>query len=239
MVSRQPKRHSRKPRNRNKKLMARKRKRSKRAKRSRKPPRKKVRKRGPKSYKSQSKRPSRQSKSERMVWRVTDAKSPDTLNAYRAGYKACWKHAKRKMREYKMPKPGDFNKENIHNGKLWATKREARCINGDKASRILECCFKAGCSEAQCRQVMKLWSYTFFLKSGKTEENFPDVKEMWKTFFKFSEPTKRLKPDRVPTLQQIKKCLTTLWHKKCGMALYDWLRVCCRSGTGAWPEPDT
>ena len=33
-----------------------------------------------------------------MVWRVTDAKSPGTLNAYRAGYNALWKHAKRKLR---------------------------------------------------------------------------------------------------------------------------------------------
>ena len=60
MVSRRPKRHSRKPRKRNKNLLLKKRKRSNRAKRSRKPPRKRVRRRGPPSYKSKSKRPSRQ-----------------------------------------------------------------------------------------------------------------------------------------------------------------------------------
>ena len=209
MVSRRPKRHSRKPRKRNKNLLLKKRKRSKRAKRSRKPPRKRVRRRGPPSYKSKSKRPSRQSKGQRMVWRVTDAKSPGTMNAYRAGYNACWKHARRKMREYKMPKAGDFNKKNVHNGQLWATKKEARCINGDKASRILEACYEKGCSEAQIRQIMKMWSYTYFLKTGKTEENFEDVKEMWRTFFKFAEPKRRLKPERVPKLKQTKKCLTT------------------------------
>ena len=218
MAPKRPKRHSRKPRKKNKALIRkRKRKRSQPGR-----PRKRKKRRGPKTLKSQAKMPARASKSTRIQFRTNEGKAKDTMHAYRAGFNACWKYAPKLMRRYNIPENGDFDPTNQHKGRLWAYKRECK-ITGNQASLILEECHRRGCSEAQLRQIMKTFSYAYFLRTNKSESNFSDVKEMWDSFYSFKAPTRPLLPEKCPTPEQIKLCLMTPWSKTCGMFFYDWL----------------
>ena len=194
--------------------------RARKAKRKGKRKRAKI-KRGPKSLREQAVVISRPGRKARKAIRINEFRSNESMKAYRKGYNCMWKHCEPYMRRIKLPKPGDFNPNNVHQGRLWALPRECS-LTGNQASLLLEKCYDAGVSEPQLRQVKKSLSYAYCLTSGKISRNYPKVKDMWDSFGDFVQPTESNKPDRIPTPENLRDSFTTAWHPGCGMSLLDW-----------------
>ena len=129
------------------------------------------------------------------------------------------------MKRKGIPEPGQFRKNNIHGGKLWASRKE--CMLTDRmAGQIIERVYiskKVGIH--QLRQVRHSFSYAYYLATGTAEENYPEVKAQFKSFKLSSLPgVKRpLKPTRIPTALNIKPAWKKQWTVACGMALTDFI----------------
>ena len=133
-----------------------------------------------------------------------------------------WRKCPQYMKRNKSAKePGEFNKKNAHQGKLWGSSKECQ-LTGRQASLILEKCYEAGCTYAQLKKVKSSLSYAYFLTTGKLALNYKEVWDMWATLGDFEPPTTSIKPTRIPTPEDLKTAWTTPWHKDCGMSLVKW-----------------
>ena len=80
------------------------------------------------------------------------------------------------MRRKGIPEAGQFRKNNIHGGKLWASRKECK-LTDKMAGQIIERVYiskKVGIH--QLRQVRHSFSYAYYLTTGTAEENYPEVK---------------------------------------------------------------
>ena len=74
------------------------------------------------------------------------------------------------MRRKKIPEPGQFRKNNIHGGQLWASRKECK-LTDKMAGQIIERVYtskKVGIH--QLRQVRHSFSYAYYLTTGKARE---------------------------------------------------------------------
>ena len=120
------------------------------------------------------------------------------------------------MKRKGLKRPGEFDPNNIHGGKLWASKRECK-LTDNMAGNIIERCYESRkCGEAQLKQVRHSLSYAYYLTSKIQGKNYPEVDAQWKTFDLRSLPgVKRpLKPKRIPTPENLKSALTKPWHRQ-------------------------
>ena len=179
-------------------------------------------KRGPKSLRERVVLPKYMGLKQRKVKRVNEFRSNESMKSYRKGYNVMWRKCPQYMKRIKSAKePGEFNKKNAHQGKLWGSSKECQ-LTGRQASLILEKCYEAGCTYAQLKKVKSSLSYAYFLTTGKLALNYKEVWDMWATLGDFEPPTTSIKPTRIPTPEDLKTAWTTPWHKDCGMSLVKW-----------------
>ena len=139
--------------------------------------------------------------------------SDDTLKAYRAGFNTMWKHAASYMRRRRIPRAGEFEKTNVHGGRLWGTRKECK-LSDKMAGEIIERVYlskKVGLD--QLKQVRHSMSYAHYLRTGVGGKNFPEVKAQWRSFKLSGLPgVKRpVKATRIPTPVNLKKAFTRQW----------------------------
>ena len=182
-------------------------------------------KRGRKSYREQAVAPQNKGgMQQRMVRRLIEKKSAETMNAYRAGYAAAWKFAGKYMKKIGLLKPGEFRKDNVHHGALWGDTKECK-LTGNQAAKILEICMMNGMSLHQLLQVRKSWSFAYLLRTTNNKANYPKVKSMFESFMteklRSRSKTSTL-PTRVASLDELKVAFTKEWDPSCGMGLVEW-----------------
>ena len=124
-----------------------------------------------------------------------------------------WKYAARYMTRKRIPRPGQFNKTNIHGGKLWGSRKECKLTNkmaGEIIERVYES-KKVGLD--QLKQVRHSLSYAYYLTEGKGGDNFDEVKAQWRSFSLKDLPGVRrpLLPVRIPTPENLKRAFTSPW----------------------------
>ena len=147
------------------------------------------------------------------------------MNAVRTGFNTMWKHAGPYMTRKHIKRPGEFRHDNQHGGKLWANRKE--CQMTDRiAGEIFEKCYE--CKKigvAQLKQVRHSLSYSYYLKTGIVEDNWPEVKAQWTSFDLTTLPkTKRpLKPVRIPTPENLRQAFTTPWTPQHPLCLADFV----------------
>ena len=132
-----------------------------------------------------------------------------------------WAHAGPYMARKGIKRPGQFNPTNVHGGRLWASRKE--CNLTDKmAGEILERVYESGkvCLD-QLKQVRHSMSYAWYLTTGESGWNYPEVKAQWHSFNLKTLPksTRPLKPTRIPTPMNLKKAFTTPWKPNSGTSL--------------------
>ena len=181
----------------------------------------KRRKPGPKSLREKAVHPTRPGRKARKAMRINAFRSNESMKAYRKGYNAAYRVCGKYMKRIGCKEPGKFDQNNVHQGKLWALPVECR-LTGKQAELILEKCYEAGLSEPQLRQVKKSLSYAHFLTTGKPGLNYPEVKTMWETFGDFEPVKKSIKPQKIPTPENLREAFTTPWNEACGMSLMQW-----------------
>ena len=178
---------------------------------------------GPKSLRTKSKQHAKRSgMRERAANRVNSLRANESMKTYRKGYNLMWRLCPGYMAKVKSAKkPGEFDKNNVHAGKLWATHKECT-LTGRQAAQILEKVYEAGATEAQLKKVRASLSYAFFLTTGKPSRNYPKVNDMMETFGELEPAKFSIKPERVATPAQLKAAFTRPWRVECGMSLMRW-----------------
>ena len=145
------------------------------------------------------------------------------MRKYRVGYRKIWLYAGNYCRKLKhFPKPDSLG-PNQHNGVMPSMPGEFR-LTGKQAATMLEKCGpQTGIAYETFKSVSSCLSYLYQIQSkGYTNlDNFPEVKRVFKDFSKsdFAEPTTSLKPEHVPSPQQLKGAFTKPWRKSCGWSL--------------------
>ena len=141
--------------------------------------------------------------------------SSDTMRAIRAGYNAAWKcpEAKKYMKRKGIPPPGSFRKDNQHGGRLWGHRNECKMTN-KVAGEVLERCFESKLfSVDQMKQIRHSLSYSYYLRTGKPQSNWPEVIAQWKSFgnLKSLPKGKQKMPTKIPSPRNLKRAFTTQW----------------------------
>ena len=179
-----------------------------------------VRHRGPLSFREKAKRPPRAGLVTRRECRQNEVFSSDTMRAIRAGFNAPWKcpEARKYMKRRGIRAPGEYRKDNQHGGMMWANRSE--CNMTDKAAgEILERCYEAKMfSIDQMKQIRHSMSYSYYLRTGKPQQNWPEVVAQWRSFgnMKSCPPGKqRIKPTRIPSSNNLKAAFTKPWSTDC------------------------
>ena len=119
------------------------------------------------------------------------------------------------MSRRKIKRPGEYDKRNVHKGRLYATRKECK-ITDRIAGTIIEKCYESKLIGVdQMKQIRHSLSYAYYLRTGRQGENFPEVNAQWKTFDLTSLPgvKKRKKPVRIPTPDNLKQGFTKPWNK--------------------------
>ena len=179
---------------------------------------------GPKSYASLAQVPRGAGLRTRMAVRKNQMMGVSTMQQYRAGFKLMWRKARKYMKRIKIKEPGQYEKTNAHKGKMWALPRECS-LTGLQAATVIDTCYRTKqCSKDQLRTIRKSLSYAHFLTTGESEENYPEVVNVWNTFDfkKAAKPSKSLLPQRVPTLIELKTAFTTPWSAENPMDYVRW-----------------
>ena len=85
-----------------------------------------------------------------------------TADAYRTGFNTMWKYAGKYMARKGIPKPGEFRKDNVHKGRLWASRKECKLTNM-MAGNIIERLYESGkVGLDQLKQVRHSLSYAYY-----------------------------------------------------------------------------
>ena len=139
-----------------------------------------------------------------------------------------WKRAGPYMKRKGFKRPGEFNKNNQHGGKLWASRRE--CTMTDRvAGEIIEKVYESNkVTIAQLAQVRHSMSYSYYLRTGEGGGNWPEVKAQWRSFRLADLPKtiRSLKPTRIPTPENLQAAFNKKWTPECEWSL-------CKFITGA------
>jgi len=166
---------------------------------------------GPKGYKDKATRQRGAGLVTRRETRKWENAPAATLRSVRQGWNLAWRHAGRYMKYKRIPR--QFREGNIHGGKLWANRNE--CKMSDKmAGEVLERVYlSAKASLAQLKQVRHWLSYSYYLMTGNSEGNWPEVGLQWESFNLASLPTirKSLIAVRIPVPLNLKTAFTKPW----------------------------
>ena len=139
--------------------------------------------------------------------------SAATIRAYRTGYNTMWKHAGAYMARKNLPRSGEFKKDNLHKGMLWASRKECK-LTDKMAGSILERVYESGkVGLDQLKQVRHSLSYAYYLTTGRRGENYPEVVAQWRSFDLSTLPDVRrpVKPTKIPTPANLKTAFRKQW----------------------------
>lgn len=173
---------------------------------------------GPKSLLELCKAPKGAGLKARMVHRyITECCDKDARAAYRKGFNAMWRFAPRLMRKWKVPESGQFDKLNVHGGRLWGgyTEWHKRPITALRIAHIFEeCALNQNCSNSVLCQISKTMSYLYLLETGIPKKNWkslPCLKITLKNRKRVRNKS-TVKPDHVPTAHQLAHAFTQEWR---------------------------
>ena len=174
------------------------------------------RKGGPPPLKDAAKRPRGAGLITRREFRHGKNLSTHTARAYRTGFNTMWKCAGAYMARKGIKKSGQYDKNNVHNGRLYGSRKE--CPITDKiAGNIIERCYESRkIGVDQLKQVRHSLSYAYYLRTGRQGENFPEVNAQWKDFDLKTLPAvkKFKKPKKIPTPNNLKVAFTKQWNSE-------------------------
>ena len=124
-------------------------------------------------------------------------KSIYTMQKYRNGFYLLWRFVGKYMKRVGMKKPGEYNRSNQHNDRMFALPKEIS-LSELQAGKLMRKCYKQGTTNSQLKAVRKTLSYAYQLTTGN-EGNYNEVEVAWSSFDprNFGEPTRRMMPTRV------------------------------------------
>ena len=149
---------------------------------------------------------------------VTEIQSESARSQARKGFNAMWRFAPDLMRKWKVPKVGEFQKTNLHGGRLWGSYTEwhRKPITARRIALIFEkCALNTKCSDAVLKQISKTLSYLYLLETGVPKSNWPSLPGLKITLAKRKKIRQQqtVKPLDVPTGHQLAYAFTREWRE--------------------------
>ena len=174
------------------------------------------RRRGRPSTKSKSKLPRYAGMRTQIQQKRNENKSNYTLKMYRYGFKLMERICGKMMKRNNVKSFGEFDKTNVHGGKIWGHPSECKMTNRLARDLMFKCIQSRALTYDQLRSVRKSLAYTKELTGGKAGENWPAVAVAWDTLNREELPSKlrNLLPQKIPTPEALKKAWTTDYTKK-------------------------
>ena len=110
--------------------------------------------------------------------------------------------------------PTTFRRGNIHGGKLWANRNECKMTDKTAGAIIEKVYLSKKATISMLRQVRHTLSYSYYLKTGISEDNWPEVSSQWKSFDFETLPksARTLVAKRIPTPENLKEAFTSHGH---------------------------
>jgi len=129
-----------------------------------------------------------------------------------------WRFAPDLLRKWKVPKVGEFQKTNLHGGRLWGSYTEwhRKPITARRIALIFEkCALNTNCSDAVLKQTSKTLSYLYLLETGVPKSNWPSLPGLKITLAKRKKIRQQqtVKPLDVPTGHQLAYAFTREWRE--------------------------
>lgn len=148
---------------------------------------------------------------------VTEVQSAASREAVRKGFAAMWRHAPKLMRQFKIPRPGQFIKSNIFGGKLWGgyTEWHKNSVTALRMGRLFEACaLNQACSDSVLCQISKTLSYLYLLETGEAKKNWKTLPGLKVTLAKRKRIREKqtVKPAHVPTAHLLAHAFTKEWR---------------------------
>ena len=126
------------------------------------------------------------------------------------------------MRRKKIPTK--FRPGNIHGGTLWANRNECR-MTDHIAGQIIEKVFLAKPTLSQLKKVRHTLSYSYYLMTGNSESNWPEVYRQWESFRDelddLPQPQRRLVATKIPVPLNLKTAFRVQWTPQHQLSLLD------------------
>ena len=155
-------------------------------------------------------------------------KSVLTFGKYRTGYNTAWERMP-KTRRYMIDKgfkpPGQWDPNNLQDGRMFASPKEVAFITEDIAENILwKAYFEDGATKGQLDDISKMLSFAYQLKTGKVKENFKIVKDTWGNMNpdRMNPPRKSHAATISLEPENVKTALMTGWKEETGLRYPDW-----------------
>ena len=189
---------------------------------------------GAESYLSKARKPRRIGIAKRIQFRKNIKKSKHTMRRYRVSYKLMHTLAKKYTSGLKnFGPPGSFDERNQHGGVMPSLPGDVH-LTGRQAATILEKCADHEISYEQFRSISGCLSYIYQLVwTGDYHKkmNWPEVTKMFRAYSpdEFRAPVRPLKPEHVPSPEQLRAAFTKGWTVNCGWSLCRWWLglLCC------------
>ena len=172
--------------------------------------------RGRPSEKSKSKLPRYAGMKTQIQQKRNENKSNYTLKVYRYGFKLMERVCPRLMKKNNIKPFGEYDKHNVHGGKIWGHPAECKMTNRLARDIMFKCIQSRALTYDQLRAVRKSLAYTKELTGGKAGDNWKGVAVAWDTMNREHLPSKfrNLLPQKIPTPHQLKKAWTTDYNRQ-------------------------
>ena len=182
----------------------------------------KTHRRGRPSLKSKSKLPRYAGMKTQIQQKRNENKSNYTLKVYRYGFKLMERVCPRLMKKNSIKPFGEYDKNNVHAGKIWGHPAECKMTNRLARDIMFKCIQSRVLTYDQLRAIRKSLAYTKELTGGKAGENWKGVAVAWDTMNRQDLPSKfrNLLPQKIPTPHQLKKAWTTDYNRQWPLGKY-------------------
>ena len=185
-----------------------------------------VGKRGSKDPRLGKKLPKRAGVRIQQAFQLVKDKSLSSLQKYGTGYRTAWgfRSCRAYMQRNGFKEPGSYDPNNLLNGKIFASPKEAKFLTGNKCSQIMWKAFQEKATKSQLQSISNMCSFGRQLLTGKPGDQWKAVQDCWIKLSpaEYGPPTRMLKATRYPQPRSAQKAFTTPWDRNTGWPIQRW-----------------
>ena len=157
----------------------------------------------------------------------------ETMKNLRYGFRLCCQEVPEEMKRFSVGKEGSFNPKNGHGGVCWGWPKECSLTNSQAQTLMWKIWMKRGLTFPQMLTVRKSLAYAYELTGGPIPKgNFPGVNRAWEHVReeKCVESSTTTLPQRIPTLNELKRAFTKKWSPQHQWCLMRYLQGLVQAG---------
>ena len=161
-----------------------------------------------------------------VAYKKNAMKSFKTMAGYRYGFRMMWKGCPKFLKKIKMKGVGEYDKRNQHGGEMYALPGDFRLTEKQAATILYKCFLSKKFTISEMKQIKKSLAYAYMLDGGIPGKNYSTIPGIWEivTDAECHEQKRRVLPEKIPTVDELRLAFTTPWSRETGWGLADWSR---------------